>query len=119
MEVPGAERVTDECVPLIDSQPCSPFLQPHDAKHRHGEGTSMDSRQSVADSARIAGSAEKIGILCMTISAFMSALMAVFVKFAGNSDLSTWEILFFRSCIVATASLIQLAWTGNRPWGER
>lgn len=65
------------------------------------------------------GSSEKVGVVYMAMAALSTALMALFIKLAGKSGLSTWEILFWRSNLAATSCMIQLAWTRANPLGNR
>lgn len=111
------DNEVDEDVPLLDSHPRSP-AQSH-SKRRSDEHNLIDDQQRLHQSATSSTASENVGILCMAISAFCAALMAMFVELAGHSGLSTWEIIFWRSCVVAVASLANLAWTRTVPWGQR
>ena len=119
MGLPEAECPADELVQLLDPSPCSALVQRDQDKLRSEEDILIDAGVIRDSSATTVGSATTAGILCMAMGALSAALMAVFVKLAGNSGLSTWEILFWRSNVVATSCLIYFIWARVKPWGNR
>lgn len=115
----GVALPQDSTGDVADTLPSSTLQQASTGDLKSLLGMSMEGGQIRAGIMETMGSAENMGLVFMAICAVNTALTAVFVKLAAATGLSTWQIIFVRSCIMAVACAAHLLRTGDMPWGSR
>lgn len=88
-------------------------------KGHGGGGPVLSSQDSKGLLLWVLGSERQVGLLFMALSAFSFSMTGLFVKLAGKTGLSTWQILLTRTLVIGILCCLQLARSRVNPWGNR